>query len=136
MHLSEHEILRRQALQELIQLGIDPYPAEGFDVTDFSASIIEQFEQDPQQLEGKTFSVAGRIMSKRVMGGASFCTIQDSNGKIQVYLKKDDPCPGEGNSLYEIVWKKLLDLGDFIGVTGFVFRTKTGEISIHAKTLK
>jgi lysyl-tRNA synthetase class 2 len=134
--LSEHEILRRQSLQELIELGIDPYPPEGFEVSGFSADIIEQFEKDPASFEGKTFSLAGRIMSKRVMGGASFCSIMDSKGKIQLYLKKDDLCPGENKSLYDVVFKKLLDLGDFIGVTGFVFRTKTGEISIHAQSLK
>ncbi|HYV91564.1 MAG TPA: lysine--tRNA ligase [Chitinophagales bacterium] len=134
--LSEHEILRRQALQELIELGIDPYPAEGFEVNAYSTDISEQFEKDPQSFEGKTVSVAGRIMSKRIMGGASFCSIQDSKGRIQLYLKRDDLCTGEDKSPYEIVWKKLLDLGDFIGVTGFVFRTKTGEISIHAQSLK
>ncbi len=134
--LSEHEILRRQSLQELIELGIDPYPPHEFEVSGFSADIIEQFEKDPASFEGKTFSLAGRIMSKRVMGGASFCSIMDSKGKIQLYLKKDDLCPGEDKSLYDVVFKKLLDLGDFIGVTGFVFRTKTGEISIHAQSLK
>ena len=134
--LSEHEILRRQSLQELIELGIDPYPPDGFEVSGFSADIIEQFEKDPASFEGKTFSLAGRIMSKRVMGGASFCSIMDSKGKIQLYLKKDDLCPGEDKSLYDVVFKKLLDLGDFIGVTGFVFRTKTGEISIHAQSMK
>lgn len=134
--LSEHEILRRQSLQELIELGIDPYPPDGFEVSGFSADIIEQFEKDPASFEGKTFSLAGRIMSKRVMGGASFCSIMDSKGKIQLYLKKDDLCPGEDKSLYDVVFKKLLDLGDFIGVTGFVFRTKSGEISIHAQSLK
>src|SRR6185295_18639555 len=137
MHeLSEHEILRRQALQELIELGIDPYPAEGFEVNAYSSDIIEQFEKDPASFEGKTISIAGRIMSKRIMGGASFYSIQDSKGKIQLYLKKDDLCTGDDKSLYDIVFKKLLDLGDFIGVTGFVFRTKTGEISIHVQSLK
>lgn len=137
MHeLSEHEILRRQALQELIELGIDPYPAEGFEVNAYSSDIIEQFEKDLQSFEGKTISIAGRIMSKRIMGGASFCSIQDSKGKIQLYLKKDELCAGDDKSLYDVVFKKLLDLGDFIGVTGFVFRTKTGEISIHAQSLK
>ncbi len=136
MQLSEHEILRRQTLQELIELGIDPYPAEGFEVNAYSKEVIDQFEKDPQSFEGKTFSLAGRIMSKRIMGGASFCSIQDSKGKIQIYLKKDDIATGEDKSLYDVVWKKLLDLGDFVGVTGFVFRTKTGEISLHAKSLK
>ncbi|MCY7408707.1 MAG: lysine--tRNA ligase, partial [Chitinophagales bacterium] len=136
MNLSEHEILRRQALQELIEMGIDPYPAEGFEVNGYSKNIIAEFEKDPLPFEGKTFSIAGRIMSKRIMGGASFCSINDSKGKIQVYLKKDELCPGEDKSLYEIVWKKLLDLGDFIGVTGYVFRTKTGEVSIHAQSFK
>ncbi len=136
MQLSEHEILRRQALQELIDLGIDPYPAEGFEVSDYSRDIIAQYDADASFYEGRTVAVAGRIMSKRIMGGASFCSVQDSTGRIQVYLKKDDLCPGEDKTLYDIVWKKLLDLGDFIGVTGFVFRTKTGEISIHAQSLK
>ncbi|MFI5135537.1 MAG: OB-fold nucleic acid binding domain-containing protein, partial [Chitinophagales bacterium] len=134
--LSEHEILRRQALQELIELGIDPYPAEGFEVNAWSKDITEQFEKNPQSFEGETISVAGRIMSKRIMGGASFCTIQDSKGKIQLYIKKDDICSGDDKSLYDSVFKKLLDLGDFIGITGFVFKTKTGEISIHAQSLK
>jgi lysyl-tRNA synthetase class 2 len=135
-HLSEHEVLRRQALQELIELGIDPYPAEGFEVNGYSKEIIDQFEKDPASFEGKTVSIAGRIMSKRVMGGASFCSIMDSQGRIQIYLKKDDLCPGEDKSLYDVVFKKLLDLGDFIGITGFVFRTKTGEVSVHAQSLK
>src|ERR1041385_4329867 len=104
--LSEHEILRRQALQQLIELGIDPYPAEGFEVSSYSKNIIEQFEKDAQSFEGKTISVAGRIMSKRIMGGASFCSVQDSAGRIQLYLKKDDLCSGEDKSLYETVWKK------------------------------
>ncbi len=136
MSLSEHEILRRQALQELIEMGIDPYPAEGVEVNGYSRNIIAEFEKDPLSFEGKTFSIAGRITSKRIMGGASFCSINDSKGKIQVYLKKDELCTGDDKSLYEIVWKKLLDLGDFISVTGYVFRTKTGEVSIHAQSFK
>jgi lysyl-tRNA synthetase class 2 len=136
MALSEHEIIRRQTLQELIQLGIDPYPAETFNVNDNSKHILSVFEQNPSYYEGKTISIAGRIMSKRIMGSASFAVIQDSVAKIQIYVSRDELCPGEDKTFYNTVFKKLIDLGDFIGVTGYVFRTKTGEISIHVKSLK
>ncbi len=136
MHLSEHEIIRRQTLQELQQLGIEPYPAETFEVNDYSKNILTVFEKEPSQLEGKTVSLAGRIMSKRIMGSASFAVLQDSAGKIQLYVSRDELCPGEDKTFYNTVFKKLIDLGDFIGVTGYVFRTKTGEISIHVQSLK
>lgn len=136
MHLSEHEVLRRQALDELIKLGVNPYPAELFEVNDNSVNIKTEFEKDALHFEGKTISIAGRIMSRRDMGKASFVVIQDAVGKIQLYVKRDDICPGEDKSLYDVICKKLLDLGDFIGVKGFVFRTKMGEISIHVQEIK
>jgi lysyl-tRNA synthetase, class II len=136
MQLSEHEQLRRQALEELKNLHIDPFPASGFEVTGHSHSLIEAYKKDASQFEGKTFHIAGRLMSKRIMGGASFAVIQDAEGKMQIYLKKDELCTGEDKTLYDVVFKKLLDLGDFIGVSGYLFTTKTGEISLHAKTLQ
>ncbi len=136
MQLSEHEVLRRQALEELINLGINPYPADLFEVNDNSVRIKTDFEKDAAHYEGRTISLAGRIMSRRDMGKAAFVVIQDSVGKIQLYIKRDDICPGEDKQLYDVLFKKLLDLGDFIGVAGYVFRTKTGEISLHVQHLK
>ncbi len=136
MQLSEHEVLRRQALEELINLGINPYPADLVEVNDNSVRIKTEFEKNAAQYEGKTISLAGRIMSRRDMGKAAFVVIQDSVGKIQLYIKRDDICPGEDKQLYDVLFKKLLDLGDFICVTGYVFRTKTGEISLHVQQLK
>jgi len=136
MQLSEHEVLRRQALEELINLGINPYPADLFEVNDNSVRIKTDFEKDAAHYEGRTISLAGRIMSRRDMGKAAFVVIQDSVGKIQLYIKRDDICPGDDKQLYDVLFKKLLDLGDFIGVTGYVFRTKTGEISLHVQQLK
>lgn len=134
--LSEQEVIRRQSLQELIKLGIDPYPAETFDVTSYSTDILNQYSFNPSLLEGHTISLAGRMMSRRIMGNASFATIQDAKGKIQLYVNRDEVCPGEDKTLYNTVFKKLLDLGDYIGVTGYVFKTKTGETSIHVQSLK
>lgn len=136
MHLSEHEIIRRQTLQELIQLGINPYPAETYEVNDYSKNILNQYDKDASQYDGKTVTLAGRVMSKRIMGSASFAVLQDSAGKIQLYINRDELCPGEDKTFYNTVFKKLIDLGDFIGITGYVFRTKTGEISIHVQSLK
>ncbi len=136
MELSEHEVLRREALDELIRHGVNPYPADLFEVNDNSIQIKTEFEKDATAYEGKTISIAGRIMSRRDMGKAAFVVLQDAVGKIQLYIKRDDVCAGEDKFLYDTLFKKLLDLGDFIGVTGFVFRTKTGEISIHVQTMK
>lgn len=136
IQLSEHEILRRQSLQQLIEMGIDPYPAEGFEVSHHSKSILTEYLKNPEGDEWKNISVAGRIMSKREMGKAAFVSIRDSEGNIQLYLRRDDISQDENKSLYDVVFKKHLDLGDFIGVTGFVFVTRTGEISIHVQSLK
>src|ERR1700710_1351943 len=131
--LSEQEILRRESLQQLRALGINPYPAEAFNVTAFAQDITENFEKNPDTYQNVV--LAGRIMTRRIMGSASFAELQDSTGRIQVYLKRDDICPGEDKSLYNTVFKKLLDIGDFIGVKGFVFLTQTGEISVHVREL-
>lgn len=130
--LSEQEVLRRGSLETLRQMGIEPYPAAEFPVTGHSVEIKENFKDDE---EPRQVAVAGRIMSRRIMGKASFVELQDADGRIQLYISRDDICPGEDKELYNTVFKKLLDIGDFIGVTGFVFRTKTGEISIHAQSL-
>lgn len=131
--LSEQEILRREALQQLRQLGIDPYPAESYEVNVTARDIHENYERDKTSY--KSISIAGRIMGRRIMGSASFIELQDSTGRIQLYLKRDDICPNEDKTLYNTVFKKLLDIGDFIGVKGFVFTTQTGEISIHVSEL-
>jgi lysyl-tRNA synthetase class 2 len=132
LELSEQEILRRQSLDELRRMGIDPYPAAEFPTNSFSTEIVSSFSDDAEPRE---VCIAGRMMSCRVMGKASFVELQDSKGRIQVYVTRDDICPGENKDLYNVVFKKLLDIGDFIGVKGFVFRTQTGEISVHAKEL-
>ncbi|MBO4785709.1 MAG: lysine--tRNA ligase, partial [Prevotella sp.] len=137
LELSEQEIGRRQSLQELKNLGIDPYPAAEYPTTAFSTDIIENFK-DPEEgstEEPETVCIAGRMMSRRVMGKASFIELQDSKGRIQVYVTRDDICPDENKDMYNVVFKKLLDIGDFIGIKGFVFRTQMGEISVHAKEL-
>jgi lysyl-tRNA synthetase, class II len=134
MQLSEQEIIRRQSLQELAKLGINPYPAEQFEVNVSAAEIHEHYQN--QKIEYKDISIAGRIMSRRVMGNASFAELQDETGRIQVYFRRDDICPGEDKTLYNIVFKKHLDIGDIIGVKGFVFTTQTGEISIHVTSFK
>ena len=132
LELSEQEIGRRQSLEELRKLGINPYPAAAFPTDAFSTDIREQFSDDAPS---RPVVVAGRMMGRRVMGKASFMELQDSKGRIQVYVKRDDICPGEDKTLYNTVFKKLLDIGDFVGVKGFVFRTETGEISVHAQEL-
>lgn len=132
--LSEQEIIRRQKLEELYKLGVNPYPAELFEVTSNSVEIKENFDQRPDDF--KETGIAGRIMSVRDMGKASFVVIQDAVGKIQLYIKRDEICPGDDKTLYDEIFKKLLDIGDIVGVNGYVFRTKTGEISIHVKELK
>ena len=129
--LSEQEIIRRQSLNELRNLGIEPYPAALYEVDAYSTDIKEEFDDK----EKRPVSIAGRIMSRRIMGKASFIELQDSKGRIQVYITRDDICPGEDKELYNTVFKKLLDIGDFIGITGFVFRTQMGEISVHAESL-
>ena len=132
LELSEQEINRRLNLQALKDLGIDPYPAAEYPTNAFSTDILAEFSDDAPQRE---VCIAGRMMSRRIMGKASFVEIQDSKGRIQVYITRDDICPDENKDLYNTVFKKLLDLGDFIGVKGFVFRTQTGEISVHAQSL-
>jgi lysyl-tRNA synthetase class 2 len=132
-HLSEQEIIRRQKLQELKKLGIDPYPASLYPVNTTSAYIKENYKGEENKNDFTDVCVAGRIMSIRDMGKASFAVLQDSDGKIQLYIKKDDVCPGDDKTLYDVVWKKLIDIGDILGVKGYVFTTKTGETSIHVK---
>jgi Lysyl-tRNA synthetase (class II) len=132
LDLSEQEIIRRQSLNELRQFGIEPYPAPLYEVNAYSADIKDQFDDSGEK---RQVSIAGRIMSRRIMGKASFIELMDSKGRIQVYITRDDICPEENKDLYNIVFKKLLDIGDFIGITGFVFRTQTGEISVHAQSL-
>ena len=132
LELSEQEILRRQSLEELRNMGIDPYPAAEYPTNAFSTDIRNEFQDDAEPRE---VSIAGRMMTRRVMGKASFVELQDSKGRIQVYITRDDICPGENKDLYNNVFKRLLDIGDFIGVRGTVFRTQTGEISVHAKEL-
>lgn len=132
LELSEQEICRRESLEEMRRMGINPYPAAEFPVNAYSTDIKETFDD---AAEPREVCVAGRMMSRRVMGKASFIELLDSKGRIQVYITRDDICPGEDKNLYNVVFKKLLDLGDFVGVRGFVFRTQTGEISIHAREL-
>ena len=131
LELSEQEIVRRQCLEELRQMGIDPYPAAEFPTNAFSTDIRDNFKDG----EEREVVIAGRLMSRRVMGKASFAELQDSKGRIQVYITRDDLCPGEDKDLYNKVFKKLMDIGDFVGVKGYVFRTQTGEISVHAREL-
>ena len=132
LELSEQEIIRRNSLNELRAMGIDPYPAAEYVTNAFSTDIKAEFKDDA---EAREVSIAGRIMSRRIMGKASFVELQDSKGRIQVYITRDDICPEENKDLYNVVFKRLLDLGDFIGIKGFVFRTQTGEVSVHAKEL-
>ena len=132
LELSEQEIIRRNSMNELRAMGIEPYPAAEYVTNAFSTDIKAEFNDDA---EPRQASVAGRIMSRRIMGKASFIELQDSKGRIQVYITRDDICPDEDKEMYNTVFKRLLDLGDFIGIEGFVFRTQMGEISIHAKKL-
>lgn len=131
--LSEQEILRRQAAEQMRELGINPYPAPLYKVNAKTTEILEKYPQDNTLFQ--EVSIAGRIMSRRIMGAASFAVIQDSVGKIQLYIKRDEICPGEDKTMYNTVFKKLLDIGDIIGVKGYVFVTQMGEISIHVKEL-
>lgn len=133
LDLSEQEINRRESLAELKKLGIDPYPAEEYPTNAFSTDIKENFDENA---EPRQVCIAGRMMSRRIMGKASFIEIQDSKGRIQVYVTRDGICPSENKDLYNVVFKRLLDFGDFVGVKGYVFRTQTGEISVHAEELK
>jgi lysyl-tRNA synthetase class 2 len=131
--LSEQEIQRRKDLEEIIASGINPYPADLFEVSHFSTDIIEGFDANPDSFQ--QVKLAGRMMSRRIMGSASFAEIQDSKGRIQIYLRRDDLCPEEDKSFYNNIFKKKLGIGDFIGVSGFAFKTQTGEISIHVSDL-
>jgi lysyl-tRNA synthetase, class II len=133
MQLSEQEVIRRQSKEELEKLGINPYPAELFEVNASSADILLNYDRN--KLDYKSISIAGRIMSRRIMGNASFAELQDEKGRIQIYVRRDDICPGEDKTLYNTVFKKLLDIGDIIGVKGYVFTTQTGEISVHVTAL-
>ena len=150
MELSEQELVRRQSLQTMRDMGINPYPAEEYVVTGYSTEIKESFQDEAPSEEtegwytGKPVRIAGRLMSRRIMGKASFIEVQDSKGRIQVYVSRDDvqAAVPEGETastveqqMYNVVFKKLLDIGDFIGIEGFVFRTQMGEISVHAKKL-
>jgi lysyl-tRNA synthetase class 2 len=130
--LSEQEIVRREKLAELIKMGIDPYPAALYPVNNFSSEILSLYSDEKKE-DLDDVCLAGRIMSVRDMGKASFAVLQDSRGRIQLYIRRDDLAKGEDTSMYDVVWKKLLDIGDFVGVRGFVFRTKTGEVSVHVK---
>lgn len=133
LELSEQEIVRRNSLAELRKMGIEPYPAEEYVVTGHTKEIKENFKDDAEPREVR---IAGRIMSRRIMGKASFMELQDSEGRIQVYISRDDLCPGEDKGTYNIFFKKLLDIGDIVGIEGFVFRTQMGEITVHAKNIK
>jgi lysyl-tRNA synthetase class 2 len=133
MHLSEQEIIRRKSLEEFAKLGINPYPAELFEVNASAREILENYER--QKSDYRQISIAGRIMSRRIMGNASFAELQDETGRIQIYIRRDDICPGEDKTFYNTVFKKLLDIGDIIGVKGYGFTTQTGEISIHVTSL-
>ncbi|MDE5657977.1 MAG: lysine--tRNA ligase [Muribaculaceae bacterium] len=130
--LSEQEIVRRGSMEEMRRLGIEPYPAAEYVVTGHADEIMSTFEDDAPQRE---VTVAGRVMSRRIMGKASFMELQDATGRVQVYVNRDEICPGEDKTLYNSVFKKLLDIGDFVGVKGYVFRTQTGQVSVHAKEL-
>lgn len=134
MELSEQEQIRRKSLEELYKLGINPYPAEGYDSNITTTEIHSRYPENEENFQ--EVSIAGRIMSRRIMGAASFAELQDHEGRIQVYFRRDDICEGEDKTMYNTVYKKLLDIGDIIGVTGKVFRTKMGEITIHANSFK
>ncbi len=132
LELSEQEQIRRNSLQEMIRLGINPFPADEYPVSHYSADILSQFDEANKMDQ---VCIAGRIMTRRIMGNASFLELKDKQGRIQVYIRRDDVAPGEDKTLYNTVFKKLIDLGDIIGIKGFVFRTQTGEISVHATEL-
>ncbi len=132
--LSEQELVRREKLRELLELGVDPYPAPLYEVTHTAKQIKEQYTEETKD-QFKNISIAGRIMSVRDMGKANFAVIQDSTARIQLYIKRDEICPGEDKTLYDTIWKKLMDLGDIIGIKGYAFITRTGELSIHVEQL-
>ncbi|WMJ75189.1 lysine--tRNA ligase [Cytophagaceae bacterium ABcell3] len=134
MHLSEQEIIRREEREELMKMGLDPYPSETFNVNVSVQDIFQNYEK--RKTDYKNISIAGRLMSRRIMGSASFAEIQDATGRIQIYVRRDDICPDEDKTLYNKVFKKLLDIGDIIGLQGYVFTTQTGEVSIHVTNLK
>ena len=131
--LNEQEIQRRQNLQAMKDMGINPYPAAEYPTNAFSTDIVAEFSDEATEV--RQVCIAGRMMSRRIMGKASFIELKDSKGRIQVYVTRDDICPDENKDMYNVVFKKLLDLGDFIGVKGFVFRTQTGQISVHAQEI-
>ena len=133
-HLSEQEIVRRDKLTELEALGVNPYPPELFHVSHYSQAILDTFDAEQNNLPD--VSLAGRIMSVRLMGKAAFAVLQDAGGRIQLYIGRDAICPGEDKTLYDEVFKRLVDIGDFVGVKGYVFKTKTGETSIHVSSLQ
>ncbi|MCH7535518.1 MAG: lysine--tRNA ligase [Bacteroidetes bacterium] len=132
--LSEQEEIRRSALKELINLGYEPYPAEMFETNAFAVDVTSQFGDDKSKFQ--QVKMAGRLMSKRIMGKASFAELMDSSGRIQIYVNRDEICPDEDKELYNVIFKKHLDIGDFIGIEGYVFLTKVGEITIHVSSLK
>ncbi len=132
LELNDQEVFRRNSMEQLRQMGIEPYPAAEYITNAYSTEIKQSFKDDA---EPRPVQVAGRIMSRRIMGKASFMELQDSEGRIQVYISRDDICPDENKDLYNVVFKKLLDIGDFVGIKGYVFRTQMGEISIHAQEL-
>ncbi len=132
LDLSEQEIVRRNSLAEMRNMGIEPYPAAEYEVNAYTVDIKDEFKDEEPVRE---VSIAGRVMTRRIMGKASFIELQDSKGRIQVYISRDDICPDENKDMYNVVFKKLLDIGDFIGIKGFVFRTQMGEITVHAKEI-
>ncbi|RYE18970.1 MAG: lysine--tRNA ligase, partial [Sphingobacteriales bacterium] len=133
-HLSEQELRRRHEREELMKLGIDPYPAELFEINTTTEFIKANFDSCPEDLQ--SISLAGRLMSRRIMGNASFAELMDAKGRIQIYIRRDDICPGEDKSFYNTVFKKMFDIGDIIGIKGYAFRTQVGEISVHVTELK
>lgn len=132
-HLSEQELIRREKLKEIMSMGIDPFPAALYPVSHTALGIRNGFKGNTADPAFADVCLAGRIMSIRDMGKASFAVLQDNSGKLQLYLKRDEICPGEDKALYDKLWKHLLDIGDIIGVKGHVFTTKTGETSIHVR---
>ena len=140
--MTEQEIIRRESLQKLRDLGIDPYPAEQFDVTAQAADLLANYQEEvledgtKNRLNYQEVALAGRVMFVREAGKALFMGLQDATGRIQLYLRREEICPGEDKTLFDVAIRKLLDLGDYIGVQGFVFKTKTGEISVHVQAFK
>ena len=133
MDLNEQELFRRESLAKLRELGIEPYPAPLFPINTSAEQIKAEFDEAKGNFQDVV--IAGRIMSRRIMGAASFGELQDETGRIQIYVNRDEICPGEDKTMYNTVWKKLLDIGDIVGVKGFAFITKTGQLSVHVKEL-